>query len=261
MSRRREYANSIAVSTPGETNLPIGLLDVVGAVSPMSLVGLLGDPFNPTEAMAGEEELLAKYRSGEIASVFPQPKRLGGGQFGRYLQMPNKLDITDNIYEGGYIDTKSSKPKLRVARQYTNEPINFKSTPGTRILTNLYKNPPISYRPSIMAEDGRFIISNEFRGGDKIPGLFNKSGDHIYSLETHFDSPVQLSRDEGKVRSALKAIEEGRKLPSEPYLRPRSVGAIELGEQVGEMKSVSGPKPIFDKLLMYLPKKYFRGGF
>jgi len=257
--RRYGSRGSIAIEQPPGLLDDVELLDLLGMVSPMLPAALLGDPFSPEEAMAGEEELLAKYRSGEIASVFPQPHRLGGPQFGRYLQMPEKLDITDNFYEGAYIDTKGSKPKLRVARQITEDFPDFKSMPGTRIYTNLYKNPPISLRPEVLPDDGRFIISNEFRGGDKIPGLFTKSGDHIYTLETHFDSPVALARDEGKVRSALKAIEKGARVPGEPYMRPRSAGKIELGEKVGEITNKGKAKPIFDRLMMYLPKNYVRG--
>lgn len=259
MAKRYGSRQTIKTHTPPGLLDDFELLDYLGMFAPMLPTALLGDPFSPTEAMAGEEELLAKYRSGEIASVFPQPYRLGGPQFGRYLQMPEKLDITDNFYEGAYIDTKGSKPKLRVARQITENLPDFSQAPGSRIYTNLYKNPPITIRPEMMPDDGRFIISNEFRGGEKIPGLFEKSGDHIYTLETHFDSPVALARDEGKVRSALKAMEKGTRVPGEPYMRPRSAGKIELGEMVGEISNRGKSKPIFDRLLMYLPKNYVRG--
>jgi hypothetical protein len=242
---------------PASQELPIGLLDVAGMASPTMFASLLGDPFSPITAMAGEEELLEKYRAGEIASVFPQPHRLGGPQFGRYLEMPSKRDITNEMYAGAYIDTSKGKPKLRVAQVM--EPEDIRALPGTHIFTNLYKNPPFLIRPDGYPEDGRFVISNEFRGGERVNPMFRKSGDHLYSLETHFDTPVMLGRDEGKIRSHLRAMEKGTRPPGEPFMRPRATGKMELGNVVGELKLKGKAKPIFDQIMMYLPKNYVRG--
>lgn len=268
MSKRYGSRGTIKTNRPPGLLDDYELLDYLGLLAPMVPTALLGDPFDPTEAMAGEEELLAKYRSGEIASVFPRPFKAGGPEFGHYLQMPEKIDITDKAYAAGYIDTSSgTKPVFRVADEIDPKLVS-PSSAGTYVFSNLYKNPPFKIKPEgypdkIPGVDRR-IISTEFKSGDRVPGLLEKSGDHIYSLALDYDTPFLLQRDASKIvgrerfKSGMINPKTGNPYSdvTEPFMRPAANSKIELGEKVGELGS---GKSIFDKIIMYLPKNYVRG--
>lgn len=266
----KRYGSRQSLKTEAPRGLldDVELLDILGAFSPMLPAALLGDPFDPTEAMAGEDELLQKYKSGEIASVFPQPFKSGGPEYGRYLQMPERIDITDKAYAAGYIDASSgTKPVFRVAEEIDPRLIS-QSSPGTYSFSNLYKNPPIKIKPDGYPDKvpgiDRRIISTEFKSGDRVPGLLDKSGDHIYSLAVDYDTPFLLQRDASKVsgreRFKSKMINPRTgKLYSdvtEPFMRPAANSKIELGEKVGELGS---GKSIFDKIIMYMPRNFVKG--
>lgn len=141
-SKAKQYAQSYdkGVSEfydPIVRSIP-GMLSGVG-------MAFLGDPMNPTEAMAGEEDLLRQFREDQIRSVFPKPFRstlkgdpnfeiipesevpkksriqdryrggLLGGQFLMMGDGPPK-DISGQTFSMGYIDAMDpKKPKLRIA--------------------------------------------------------------------------------------------------------------------------------------------------
>lgn len=110
MSKRRLYSQSIQARDSGQTELPIGLLDVAGMATPMMLSSLLGDPFSPTEAMAGEEEELAKYRAQHGKNVLSLFDGLGATRVAL-----EELGVPINNYYSSEIDPY---PKKVLSKNY-----------------------------------------------------------------------------------------------------------------------------------------------
>ncbi len=270
-SKAKQYAKSYdeGVSEfydPIVRSMP-GMLSGVG-------MAFLGDPMNPTEAMAGEEDLLRQFREDQIRSVFPKPFRstlkgdpnfeiisksevpkksriqdryrggLLGGQFLMMGDGPPK-DISGQTFSMGYIDAMDpKKPRLRIAGPMEG-PSNES---GRQFVTNLFREFAPRYDKS---EPWRMTG----RGGplryytDRPSALetFERgvTGDYLVSVEAKRGGPVDLP-GYGK-RGHVYALETQFDSPvtmyqdqanvrsgNEPTLRPMTTGDIELGNQVGE---------------------------
>jgi len=174
-SKAKQYAKSYdkGVSEfydPIVRSIP-GMLSGIG-------MAFLGDPMNPTEAMAGEEDLLRQFREDQIRSVFPKPfrstlkgdpsfeivpadeiperfskkgKRLspriqdkykGGLLGGQFLMMGDgpPRDISGQTFSSGYIDASNpQKPALRIAGLLEDFDPNETPKGSRQFVTNLFR--------------------------------------------------------------------------------------------------------------------------
>lgn len=297
-SKARKYAEAY------DKNIGEFSSEVIGAI-PGALSGtgmaFLGDPLNPTELLAGEEEMLQRFREEQIKSVFPKPFRMtlkddpafskvpeseipvrynkkgeprpprlqdrfkGGLLGGQFLMVGDgpPTDISGKTFSAGYIDaTNPKRPKLRIAGLLDDFDYNDLPPGARQYVTNLYREFSPQYdkdepwklkgrggalrkyieRPEALeaferGPTGDYLVSAEIKRGGSIdlPGYGMR--DHLYALETQFDTPVTMYQDMSNVRAG-----------NEPTLRPMTSGDIEFGEKVGEFSTGKKKHPIFDKI-------------
>lgn len=136
---------------------------------------------------------------------------------GKYFDIASGEDVTGRVYASGSIDVSTGKPSLRASDTQVDAP-----TGGRKIRTNLFKQsagwkwvgePPAKTTTLVSVEMG---------------------GDHLYTLNSRFDTPVEMARYEDK--------------KSEPRLRPTTRGVLRVGEKVGEIKVRGRIHPVYDKI-------------
>jgi len=136
---------------------------------------------------------------------------------GKYFDVASGEDVTGRVYSSGSIDVSSGKPSLRASDTQVEAP-----TSGRKIRTNLFKQSagwkwvgeaPVQTSTLVSVEMGK---------------------DHLYTLNSQFDTPVEMARYEDK--------------KSEPRLRPTTRGVLRVGEKVGEIEVRGRIHPVYDKI-------------
>ena len=143
------------------------------------------------------------------------PNNIGDG--GNYIDLDTQEDLTGNTYDGGVISVANGGQSLETSDGFT-APASKET--GNIVRTNLFKQ-----------KAGWSWV--DYDGPNTI--VSTKSGkDHVYSLETDFQTPVTL--------------ETYPKENSEPRLKPTSRGKLVLGDKVGSISVRGKIHPVYEKI-------------
>lgn len=136
---------------------------------------------------------------------------------GKYFDIASGEDVTGRIYASGSIDVSTGKPSLRASDTQVEAP-----TSGRKIRTNLFKQ----------SAGWKWVGEAPAKTSTLVSVEMGK--DHLYTLNSQFDTPVEMARYEDK--------------KSEPRLRPTTRGVLRVGEKVGEIEVRGRVHPVYDKI-------------
>jgi hypothetical protein len=136
---------------------------------------------------------------------------------GKYFDVASGEDVTGRVYSSGSIDVSSGKPSLRASDTRVEAP-----TSGRKIRTNLFKQ----------SAGWKWVGEAPVKTSTLVSVEMGK--DHLYTLTSQFDTPVEMARYEDK--------------KSEPRLRPTTRGVLRVGEKVGEIEVRGRIHPVYDKI-------------
>jgi hypothetical protein len=136
---------------------------------------------------------------------------------GKYFDVASGEDVTGRVYSSGSIDVSSGKPSLRASDTQVEA-----STSGRKIRTNLFKQ----------SAGWKWVGEAPAKTSTLVSVEMGK--DHLYTLTSQFDTPVEMARYEDK--------------KSEPRLRPTTRGVLRVGEKVGEIEVRGRIHPVYDKI-------------
>jgi hypothetical protein len=207
-----------------------------GAVAPAATRGstTLGAAF-----VRSADQMPPRLPTEGFGSVFPQPQRLLDPNApdytpgGRYLQMPERTDITGTSPAQAAISVgEGGKPSFRASQEVREAPTKAE---GAKVKTNLFKQ----------SAGWKWAQRNE--GVPDTPTLVSveTGGKHYYTLSAEYPSGVNLTR-----------YPDAR---SEPRLRPTTHGDVELGPQVGTITVRGREHPVYERAVV-VPKAAKAGG-
>ena len=136
---------------------------------------------------------------------------------GKYFDVASGEDVTGRVYSSGSIDVSTGKPSLRASDTQVEAP-----TSGRKIRTNLFKQ----------SAGWKWVGEAPAKTSTLVSVEMGK--DHLYTLNSQFDTPVEMARYEDK--------------KSEPRLRPTTRGVLRVGEKVGEIEVRGRVHPVYDKI-------------
>jgi len=148
---------------------------------------------------------------------------------GKFFDLETGEDVTDKTYATGTINVTGKRPSLVSESIIDEMPLEK----GRTWKTNLFRKSAgwnwISENPPEIA-----VIGTKEKP-DPVLISVDASGDHFYTLKAEFPNGVQLARypDQG----------------NEPRLRPTKKGQIQLGDEVGRIRTSSGKEhPVYDSI-------------
>lgn len=136
---------------------------------------------------------------------------------GKYFDIASGEDVTGRVYASGSIDVSTGKPSLRASDTQVDAP-----TSGRKIRTNLFKQ----------SAGWKWVGEAPAKTSTLVSVEMGK--DHLYTLNSQFDTPVEMARYEDK--------------KSEPRLRPTTRGVLRVGKKVGEIEVRGRIHPVYDKI-------------